>query len=415
LNPFELQPISVEESIRSWDELYQKAAMSKWDVHPFTRLRVILMNGTEFEAVNFSHRFNRKEVNNDLRRALALVRRVEQQQQKTIACLKPMDESILDHTIGYEQLAVELTAILARREPDPYVKMALDFALLEDFDHLYRYSDLLITEQGTKAEKLVGELTEIMPARPTIAHHRHPFDAVKRFTDFSTAAPITKLNIATITAAEQQTMNYYMNVAPFYTSDLGRQLYQEIGMIEEQHVTHYGSLLDTRLSWLEDWLSHEYTECYLYYSCYEDECDPCVKNLWAAFFDMEVAHLHEAARLLAQYEGKHWQQVIPDGNFPELLKFSSNKEYVRNVLANTVYLTANREEYAPVQQMPAGADFFRYQAAVHAQDADIVPSHQVICQTIGKCGQDYRYENAPNPIEALRCRSCDNTELGRVR
>ena len=31
-------------------------------------------------------------------------------------------------------------------------------------------------ETGVKAEDIVGRYTEIMPGRPTIAHHRHPFD-----------------------------------------------------------------------------------------------------------------------------------------------------------------------------------------------------------------------------------------------
>ena len=62
--------------------------------------------------------------------------------------LKPLDETQLEQTIGYEQLAVDLTAELAKREKDFYVKKALDFALLEDFDHLYRYSDLLHMNQG---------------------------------------------------------------------------------------------------------------------------------------------------------------------------------------------------------------------------------------------------------------------------
>ena len=35
-----------------------------------------------------------------------------------------------------------------------------------------------------------------------------------------------------------------MNVTGFYENDLGRQLYQEIGMIEEQHVSQYESLKD---------------------------------------------------------------------------------------------------------------------------------------------------------------------------
>ncbi len=118
--------------------------------------------------------------NNDLRRELALLRRVEQQQQKRIACFKPIDESILETTIGYEQLAVDLTAILAQREPDAYVVQVMNLALLEDFDHLYRYADLLELERGIHAERLVGCYTEIMPGRPTIAEHRHPRDSVRK-------------------------------------------------------------------------------------------------------------------------------------------------------------------------------------------------------------------------------------------
>ena len=32
-------------------------------------------------------------------------------------------------------------------------------------------------------------------------------------------------------------------------------------------------------------------------------------------FEQEVAHLHKAAELLARYENKQWQQVIPGGHF----------------------------------------------------------------------------------------------------
>ncbi|MBS6006140.1 MAG: hypothetical protein KIB43_04210 [Clostridium baratii] len=48
-----------------------------------------------------------------------------------------------------------------------------------------------------------------MPGRPTISEHRHPFDNVKSSIDDKTATPITKLNVSIITAAEQQTMNFY--------------------------------------------------------------------------------------------------------------------------------------------------------------------------------------------------------------
>jgi len=173
MNPFEVKTKPADRYYMDWQKLYPRP-YDKNEVDPYTRLRIILMNGTEYEANWFSHQFHRHCTNNDLRRELAVLRRTEQQQQKRIACLKPIDESILETTIGYEQLAVDLTAILAQREPDAYVVQVMNLALLEDFDHLYRYADLLELERGIHAERLVGCYTEIMPGRPTIAEHRHP-------------------------------------------------------------------------------------------------------------------------------------------------------------------------------------------------------------------------------------------------
>ena len=45
-----------------------------------------------------------------------------------------MKRSLSIH-LGYEQLAVDLTAVMAQKEPDCNVRNALNFALLEDFDH----------------------------------------------------------------------------------------------------------------------------------------------------------------------------------------------------------------------------------------------------------------------------------------
>ena len=409
MNPFELKPRKLEDLIMNWRRLtplpYDRRA-----VDPYTRTRVILMNGTEYEAVKFSHQFQRHEGNNDLRRELALTRRQEQQQQKKIACLKPLDESVLEHTIGYEQLAVDLTAMLAQRVTCAPVKSARDFALLEDVDHLYRSADLLEMEAGIHAEKLVGDYTEIMPGRPTISEHRAPFDAL--CAPGKPDAPLfDKLAVGIITAAEQQTMNYYMNICGLYTTDLGRKLYQEIGMIEEQHVTQYGSLKDPAATWLECLLMHEYTEAYLYYSCMEDETDPDIRALWEMFFRLEVAHVHHAADLLARFEKKDWQQVIPKGDFPEPLHFSPNIEYVRSAL-NMVEFTAEKEIFKPVSMLPRDYDFFRYQQMVNPS-VDGVPSHQVIDRAIRSRGKDYRAETAPSPIPALRSRTVDNTTLGR--
>lgn len=410
MNPFDLKPMKIDDSIMNWKEMYP-CSYNKCDVNPYTKTRIILMNGTEFEANSFSHQFSRHCNDNDLRREIALTRRIEQQQQKKIQDLKPINENILETTISYEQLAVDLTARLAQNEPDEYVKKALDFALLEDFDHLYRYSDLLEMEYKILPEKLVGRYTEIMPGRPTISHHRHPFDSIRRHIN-KDASLITKLNINIITAAEQQTMNYYMNIGGFYTSDLGRRLYQEIGMVEEEHVSQYESLKKTNETWLERLLMHEYTECYLYYSCLNDETDPYIKKIWEMFFEFEVAHLHKACELLNKYENKEWQEVIPNGEFPKLLLLGPNIEYVRNILKNTVNYTAVREEYASVNELPMDFDFFKYQEIVN-NNVCCVPSHNVIEQYICKNGIDYRFEVAPNPIIKLQDRMCDNVCVGR--
>ena len=128
MNPFEEKPRPIEKFFQNWKELYPKS-YDKRTVDPYTKTRIILMNGTEFEANWFSHQFARHIDDGDLKRDLALTREIEKQQQLKISLLKPMNESALEHTIGYEQLAVDLTAELAKRELDCNVKTALDFAL----------------------------------------------------------------------------------------------------------------------------------------------------------------------------------------------------------------------------------------------------------------------------------------------
>lgn len=412
MNPFLEKPKRMDEHLMNWAEL-SPCPYDKHCVDPYTRTRVILMNGTEFENVWFTHQFHRNCQDGDVRRALALMRRGEQQQQKLVAALKPDDENMLEHTIGYEQLAVDLTAHLAKREPDEYVRNALNFALLEDFDHLYRYADFMEMEDGQHAEKLVGCYTEIMPGRPTIAHHRYPFDSVKRPIDNQKAALQTKLCVGIITAAEQQTMNYYMNVCAAYPNTPGRALYREIGMIEEQHVSHYGSLLDPCATWLENLLMHQYIECYLYWSMRETETDAKIKGVWARMLDVEISHLHEALKLLRKIDKKDYQQVVGDGCFPAPLKLESNIQHVRQVLSGTVQITACRESYTPVENLERDADFFRYQKKVNG-DLGSVMSHQVIKKHIHTFGQDYRFQTAEHPLPVLRNRKEDNTDVGRT-
>ena len=409
MNPFAQTALPISKTYESFCALYPRP-YHPLEVDPYTKCRIILMNGTEFEAVKFSHQMARHCPNQDLRRELAMTRRTEQQQQKKLANLKPISESILDHTISYEQLAVDLTAHLAKRVSVPNVKQALDLALLEDFDHLYRYSDLMEMDDGQHAERLVGRYTEIMPGRPTISEHRFPKDGIP--CPLGKDAPLfDKLASMIITAAEQQTMNYYMNQTGFYKNDLGRRLYQEIAMIEEQHVTQYEALMDASVTWLECMLMHEYVECYLYWSCVQTETDPYIKKIWEQHLEQEIAHLHKAAQLLEQYEQRSWQQVIPQPDFPAPIRLESNIPYVRSILT-TVQNTYKDKNPVPVQSLEKADPFFAYQNIVH-DSTDSVASHQVICQTIHALGRDYRFETAPHPVRELQSRTEDNTQIGR--
>lgn len=412
MNPFNEKCKTLDKNFIPLKKMYPKS-YNKETTSPYTKTRVILMNGTEFESNWFMHQFARHCDIPEILCALATVRRQEQQQQKRISCLKPLNESILETTIGYEQLAVDLTACLARNEKDENNIKALNFALLEDFDHLYRYANLLKMDKGIDADTLVGKMTEIMPGRPTVAEHRYPADDLKPHMNGETAELYTKLVASTITAAEQQTMNYYMNIAQWYKNDLGRKLYAEIAMIEEAHVTQYESLKDPNMTWLEQWVMHEYCECWLYYSAMEDESDEQIKKIWAEHFKMEVCHLKLAAKLLEKYEHTPYQKCVGEGEFPRLLKLGGNKEYIRRVLANTITLTAEDMDYADIKNISEGHRFFEYQNAIG--DPESNASHLVIQKAIERMGKDYRYQDGEHPVKELRDRTCDNIKLARTK
>ena len=110
-------------------------------------------------------------------------------------------------------------------------------------------------DQAVPAHSLLKGYVEIFPGRPTIAEHRHPYDTVRNFVDFKTADIRTKLNSLIITAAEQQTMNFYMNLGNTYYNDLGKQLYQEIALIEGHVMMGHAR---SNASWLENLLLRVY-------------------------------------------------------------------------------------------------------------------------------------------------------------
>ncbi|HUQ74401.1 MAG TPA: hypothetical protein VM183_06710 [Burkholderiales bacterium] len=352
--------VPVDKQRFTWRELVQKP-ISKLDDDAYTRVRIILMNGIEHEALRFSHACAR--MNAPLQRNLAEIRRVEHHQATLINWLIGPDHSPLETTIAYEQVAIDVTAAVAMKEPDPYLAQVYRFGLLEDFDHMYRYSALLDRLEGKDANNILQSYTDILPGRPTVDEHRAPIDDLRNPYDRKKAAPLSKLHALTIMAGEQQTHNFYMNIGPMYADPVARQLYAEIASIEEQHVTQYESIIDPEESWLEKWVLHEVAEVYNYYGCMQQETNPRIKAIWERFLDYELGHLHVAVEAFENFEKRDAAEILPK-ELPAPIEFASQREFVRETLANEVDLRANGTEIVPKDEESKAS--LAYRKAVNA-------------------------------------------------
>jgi rubrerythrin len=373
LDPWRERGIPLEQQFRSWKQRI-KAPYDKRQVDPYTRVRVILMNGIEDEAWAYSHHFARATANPEIKALLARTRMVEQQQQTTINWLNPADQTVLETTIAFEQVAIDLTAYLARHEPDPYLREVLNFGLLEDFDHLYRYSELLDYLEGTDANSILQGVTEVLPGRPTEHHHNDPALRLRKHYEKNRALPVSKLHILTLLSAEQQTHLYYKSHGFMYENPRARELYAEIGEVEEEHVTMYESLLDPTETLLERQVLHQLMEVYNYYHCYTQEPDPRIRQIWEEFLHMELTHLQVWGEMLRKYQGSE-----PEALFGSQLqvdfRFQENKEYVRRVLEQQRQVRLLDHGWALKPELPADWASYRYQELVNA---DGVPSEELV-------------------------------------
>lgn len=356
-----------------------KTPYDKQTVDAYTRCRVILMNGIEHGGNMFLHEFARMTYNEESKGILAVLRRAESQHQQLVNWLNPASQSVLETTIAFEQVAVDLTANLAQNEPDPMVKAQLDFALLEDFDHLFRYSKLMQRLQGSAAKTMnaamiTQEKTDIKEGRPTAKHHRHPYDTLRKSYNKASANIKTKLNQATITFAEQATMNFYREHGNMYEDPLARQLYAEILEVEEEHVTGYECLADPSTTWLERLAIYQINEAYNYFSCWKTERHADILPLWEELYRQEIEHVAMAAELLKKYEGRDIHELCPDSISP-LIEFHPNKEYVDKILAQQRDWQAFNMEIMPANQLPGDWPSYAYQKSVRG---DAFPSEEVV-------------------------------------
>ena len=73
MNPLNVVTKDITKYTLSLDKMYPKA-YDKLTTNPYTKTRVILMNGTEYESVWFLHQFARHTDNTEIKNYLALVR-----------------------------------------------------------------------------------------------------------------------------------------------------------------------------------------------------------------------------------------------------------------------------------------------------------------------------------------------------
>jgi hypothetical protein len=334
INLFNDHGVALDRQRFTWKELVQKP-ISKLDDDAFTRIRVILMNGVELDALRLKQVALR--LNRELREPIARLMRVEQHQATTINWLLSADHSPLETTIAYEQVAIEVTASVAQLEPDPYLAQAYRFGLLEDFDHLYRYSALLDRLEGKDSNNILQGYTDVVPGRPTMVHHRSPENELLE-PYARDAALATKLHAISLVAGEFQTHDYYMNVGPLFADPVARMLYAEIASVESQHITHYGSMLNPDESLLEKLVLHEAAEVWNYQACAQQETNPRLKALWERFLDYELGHLQLAMQLFKDVERRDPAELLGDGNLPAPIQFKSQRDFVRQTLAAEVTL-----------------------------------------------------------------------------
>jgi len=349
---FDMEGIPPERQMYSWRDIVQQP-YNKRDVDCYTRARVLLMNGIESNAASLAHHITRTTSDDEIRAQVALLGRLDSMQQQLVQWLNPPDASFLETTVAYEQMTVDLTANLAQNESDPNFKQVLDFALLEDLDHLFRYGCMLELYQSMDPNEITQGKTLIRPGRATIDSHRHPHDDMRDHWYKGTADLKTKMDYYTIVSAEQQTLNYYKTHGAHAFDDLGRRVYSEIADVEQQHVTEYENVGDGSASPLEQMALMQLCEAYNYFSSYMTETDGRLKRLWELLCAEELGHFDTACRLMEEKTGVTREQLLSDENsIPTLIVFEPNNDYVDVILEATVDLRPVDRHFIPLSEVP---------------------------------------------------------------
>ena len=327
-NPLKEKGIPLDKQLRNWEKI-AGYPYKRESVDCYTRTRQILMNGIEIEGWNFKHNLLRMTTDSEIKKLVADTRHIE------------------------------------------YVKETYDFGLLEDFDHLYRYSQFAYMVEGTNPNEILHNKTDVMFARPTQYHHNDNKIRMRKGYDKNTASPQTKANILTLLAGEQQTHNFYAEHGFMYGSDDLRRLYAEICDVEEEHVTMYETLIDPTETPLEKLLLREFMEVCCYQNCYNDEIDPKIKLIWEEFLAMEIEHLQIAGKLLQKFEKRDPEEIIGTEVF-DTCHFEVQKKYVNSIIESEVDKRLDGREdmgYCKIDELDDNWPSYKVQEIVSGEGA----------------------------------------------
>ena len=359
---------------------------------PFSRLRALLSLALERASQQCAAACLQSGASQDERRALSLISRCIARQEASLAALLPLEQTPEEREMDLALLSLELAAALAQPMRSGAVRAMLDHSLPQYLDALYRVANLLCLRGFPPAGQLIGAYAEIMPGRPLIACHRHPFDGIGKKQE---KASLWEEGALLLMAAQEEYGRQHLLSAAAESQDaLTRSFFLELSLLRQQQFFSFSSLQPSQPP-LRRLLAHRYAAAFLY----------------GAFLPREADHaLAQCGKLCALIE-KSGQTPPALPPFPPALEWGLHKGYVRDALQG-IGVTALREGWSPVGALPRGADYFRYQRRICPEEAN-TPSCQVIEKTIAQYGTDCRFEIAPHPIEALRDRTKDHPQLGR--
>ncbi len=218
------------------------------------------MNGIELET-RAVLRTLRADEPTTLQRPRRRVRRVEHHQQTMVNWLNPPDQSPLETTIGFEQVAIEVTACARPAGAGSRTsRRSIASGCSRDFDHLYRLRRRSWT--GWRARTPITSLQSLHrrdagAARPPWSI-RAPEDDLRSCTEKTSAARRRRISVSTRHAwsrAEHQAPRLlHDHLSDVLRSDGAQRLVRaRFVHVEEQHVTYSISLISRRdlgLEWL---------------------------------------------------------------------------------------------------------------------------------------------------------------------